>query len=177
MASVPQDIVDIALIPAAEAPYGERSDTILKGSFPMSPVMYSNDPDILLTDEKLRDKYYDVIKDTEKTRPKMEEVPNMNDVALDSGGEGKHSTGKTLGDPDLEIAPMFWPVPNTNSSYNSNSSPGAAPSYQEASDTIREQSSVNYGSLPPSPESPHSTTSTISDQDFRLGRLTLGSSS
>ena len=177
MASDTQTIVEPVRHPDAEAPFGERDDKILKGSFPMSPVMYTNDPDNLLTDEKLRNMYYDIIKKSE-VRPKMEESPDMIMVALnETGGEGKPSKGKTLGNVLTGEVAQHWPIPNPGSSFNSNSSTGATPNDQSAFSSILIQPSINYGSGPSQPMSPNKTTVTIHDQDFRLGRLTKGSSS
>jgi hypothetical protein len=178
MASEVQTIVEPARNPDAEAPFGERDDKILKASFPMSPVMYTDDPDRRLTDNGLRNSYYDAIKDYSKITPKIRESPDMVKVAeKETGGEGKPAIGKTKGNPETGEVAQMWPVPNIGSSFNSNSSTGAAPGFQEDVGRVQLQKSINYGSGPSQPSNPNKTTRLISRQDFRLGRLTLGSSS
>lgn len=177
MASDTQTIVEPYRHPDAEEPFGERDDKILRASFPMSPVMYTTNPDNLLTDEKLRNKYHRMIKDS-RVRPKMEESPDMTIVALnETGGEGKPSQGKTLGNIETGEVAQQWPVPNPKSSFSSNTTPGAAPGFQDAYGGVILQPSINYGSGPSQPANPTKTTANIHDQDFRLGRLILGSSS
>ena len=178
MSSEVYTIVEPYRHPDAEAPFGERDDKILKASFPMSPVMYTNDPDRLLTDEKLRDKYYDIVKDYSEVSPDRGQAPDMVQVAnAMNDGDGGTAIGNTIGNPETGEVVHFWPVPNPGSSFNTNSSPGASPSYQEKFEGTIDQKSINYGSGPSQPVSPSKSTVEIESQDFRLGRLTLGSSS
>jgi hypothetical protein len=163
---------------------GYRSDKLLKGSFPNSPIMWSNDADVILTDEKLTDEYRalmdgtildgfqfptTVYMDYDKNDP-----PYMPDVVAGTDGSGNPALAKNLGG-------LPWPIPNPESSAGPANTSGGyniGANYTDQNEydgpTIA-QSSINYGSGPASPLDPSKTSKQTADQDFT--DLSLGKSS
>jgi len=163
---------------------GYRSDKILKGSFPNSPIMWSDSSDVILTDEKLTDEYKDLLNgsiingfqfpttvymDYNQNGP-----PYMGSVATGVDNSGNPTMGES-------IDGFPFPIPNPESSAgpanaSGGNNVGANHTNQPAYDgpTIV-QSSINYGTGPSSPLSPESTSKEIANQDFT--DLALGKSS
>ena len=170
---------------SSTAMVGYRSDVILKGAFPNSPIMWSDDSDILLTDKSQTEAYRDDLLESGVTAAGYEfpggvdfnysESPNMSDVAGGLlGGDGKPVGGKTDAD-----AP--WPVPTTVNSLGAPTAVGsygigATPAYQLEYDgpTIK-QKSINFGAGPSSPVNPSESSEDTASQDFTA--LILGKSS
>ena len=160
---------------------GYRSDKILKGSFPNSPIMWANDH---LRDEGLTKEYTDLLNgsiengfqfpttvymDYDKNSP-----PRMSDVVVGVDGAGNPAMGRNI---DGEM----WPIPNPESSVGSPNASGghnigANYTYQNEYDgpTI-DQKSINYGTGPGSPLDPMVTSGETSSQNFK--DLALGKSS
>ena len=163
---------------------GYRSDKILKGSFPNSPIMWSNNSDVILTDEKLTDGYRDLLNgpiidgfqfpttvymDYHKNGP-----PAMGSVTTGIDKSGNPTMGKTL-------SGLPWPIPNPESSAGPANTSGG---YNVGGNHVNQneydgptigQPSINYGTGPTSPLNPSTTSKEIAEQDFT--DLTLGKSS
>ena len=171
---------------------GYRNDAMLKGSFPNSPIMWSDESDKIITDKKLTDLYRGTLATgvekgylfPEGVQFNYINAPNMGDVAPagQQGGNGKPVGGKTG-----EGTP--WPVPTPVNSLGPPAGDtfgiGASPSDQLLYDFdlggIPEQKSINFGSGPSSPVNPSDSSANTADQDFtdlQLGKsnsLRIGS--
>jgi len=163
---------------------GYRSDKLLRGSFPNSPIMWSTNSDTILTDEELTDGFINLLNsgiedgfqfpttvhmDYSKNGP-----PWMGGVATGIDRSGNPSMGKTF-------AGLDWPVPNPESSTGPGNASGG---YTVGANYINqdeydgppiEQGSINYGSGPSSPLSPDTTSKEIAEQNFT--ELSMGKSS
>jgi len=163
---------------------GYRSDTILKGSFPNSPIMWSVDPNVILTDEELTEGYRDLLNGSIENGFQFPTTvymnyhrngpPSMRDVTTGIDGTGNPTMAE-------DIAGQPWPIPNPESSAGPPNSSGghnigADHSNQNEYDgpTIKQQG-IAYGSGPASPLHPQTTSKEIAKQDFT--NLALGKSS
>jgi len=149
---------------SANALVGYRSDVILKGSFPNSPIMWTDNSDDILTDKGQTQTYRDIIEDgiisgyefPTGVQFNYEGSPDVSSVAPsgDKGGAGNPMTAETL-------EGNAWPVPNPVSS------PHADPYLQQSYEGPEYiQRNINFGCGPTSPQNPSVTSSEIGSQDF-----------
>ena len=106
---------------------GYRSDKILMGSFPNSPIMWSNNPDVILTDKFLTDEYRELLNGeindgfqfptTVYMDYNKNGSPSMSDVTVGGDGSGNPTMATNI---DKEE----WPVPNLESSTGSPNASG-----------------------------------------------------
>jgi len=163
---------------------GYRSNVILKGSFPNSPVMWSDNADVILTDKKQTEMYRDDLLEggisgagylfPEGVSFNYSDSPDMADVAGGNlGGDGKPVGGKTDSD-------VPWPVPTPVNSLGTPTAAGsygigATPAYQlEYGGPAIKQKSINFGAGPSSPVNPSASSEDTASQDFTS--LALGKS-
>lgn len=169
MADDPQTIVEpIVEIPAS--PFGSRNESILRSSFPNSPIYLHE-----MTDDRIKDSFQDSVLDGEviaglgfATTVQMQyyknSPPNMiHVVQTTSSPGGGMGAGMTVTD-------NVWPAPNIVSSpgppnASGGHGVGADPSFQ-ASVVKVEQTSVGYGSGPAEPSNPSVESERISNQQF-----------
>jgi len=163
---------------------GYRSNKILKGSFPNSPIMWSSDPNVILTDGPLTNEYRDLLNGEIENGFQFPTTvymdynkngsPAMSDVVVGGDGTGNPAMAENI---DGEM----WPIPNPESSTGS---PNASGGYNVGANFVYQgeydgpqinQSSINYGTGPGSPLDPIVTSRQTASQDFK--DLTLGKSS
>ena len=169
---------------ASEILGGYRNDRFLQASFPNSPIQWSTNADVILTDEELTDGFINLLNtsithgfqfpNTVYMDYHMNRPPHMGSVKTGVDKSGNPSMGETFDGQD-------WPVPNPESSTGPGNASGGhsvGANYidqDEYDGPPVKQTSVNYGSGPPSPLSPDVTSKEIAVQNFT--ELTLGKSS
>jgi len=176
---------------------GSRSNEILKASFPNSPIMWSNDPANILTDETVTEDYKDAILNNSSLRgflfpvgvdmnygaspttgiglqpPDIHFITETIDGEIFDGSDGAPIRVKTIDGFSCQI-PTNMSSPARDEEGSLTQAVGATPNFQSKYiGPVIEQKSINYGSGPSSPANP--ADQSIGSQDFT--DLTMGKSS